>query len=198
PAGDAAVVDDAAGALLTHIRGGMFHAEHHAAHQRRHRGVEALNLEAFDAAGLRGTAGIVEQAIDAAEFFYRKGDQRLHLRFHRDVGLAEDAVGAKPCRQRLALWRAPPGDDDLRAFGDKYLRGAQSDAARRTGYYRYLAIQPSHVIPPSKSVDAIFPPLADKASGRFHYDIPTGDQPCCHRLPRNPPFSVCSAIFWIR
>src|SRR5215212_10970309 len=90
-AGDAAIVDDAAGSLLAHVKGCMFHPEHYAAHQRRHRGVETLDLEAFDASSLRWTAGIVEQAIDAAEFLHRKVVQLLYLRFHRDIGLAKDA-----------------------------------------------------------------------------------------------------------
>jgi hypothetical protein len=85
----------------------------------RHRGVETLDLEAFDAAGLRRAAGIIEQAIDAAEFLHRNGDQRLHLLFHRDVGLAKDAGSAEFFRQRLALRRAAPGDHDFRAFGDE-------------------------------------------------------------------------------
>ena len=127
---------------------GVLHAEHHAAHQRRHRGVEAVDLEAFDAAGLRRTAGVVEEAVDAAEFLDRKLDQRTHLLFDRDVGLAEDTAGAELLGQRLALRHAAPGDDDLRAFGDENLRGAQSDAARRPGDHRDLAVQPSHVVLP--------------------------------------------------
>ena len=51
---------------------GVLHAEHHATHQRRHtRRRNLRDIEALDAAGLRRAAGIVEQAIDAAEFFYR-------------------------------------------------------------------------------------------------------------------------------
>ena len=112
-------------------------------------GVEAGGLEALDAAGLRRAAGIVEQAVDAAEFLDRKLDQRAHLLFHHDVGLAEDAVGAELFGQRLAFRHAAPGDDDFRAFGDENLRGAQSDAACRPGDHRDLAVQPSHVVVPS-------------------------------------------------
>jgi len=142
----------------------MFHAEHDTANQRRHRRIEALDLEAFDAAGLRRTSRIVEQAIDPAEFLHRKGDQRLHLLFHRDVGLAKDASGAELAGQRLALRRAASGDHDLCAFGGEQFCGAPSDAARRTGNHRNLAIQPPHVVPLSPSVGPIFPPLANKAS----------------------------------
>ena len=109
-------------------------------------GVETIDLEAFDAAGLRRAAGIVEQTVDAAEFLDRKVDQRTYLLLDRDIGLAEDAVGAEFFGQRLALRHAAPGDDDLRAFGDENLRGAQSDAARRPGDHRDLAVQPSHVV----------------------------------------------------
>ena len=104
------------------------------------------DLEALDAAGLRRAAGIVEQAIDAAEFLDRQLDQRAHLLFDRDIGLAEDAVGAEFFGQRLALRHAAPGDDDLRAFGDEDLRGAQSDAACCPCDHRNLAVQPSHVV----------------------------------------------------
>ena len=149
PAGDAAVVDDAAGALLSHLRGGVLHAEHHAAHQRRHRGIEAVDVEALDAAGLRRAAGVVEETVDAAEFVDRKRDQRAHLLLHRDVGLAEDTVGAELLGQRLALRRAAAGDDDFRALGDENLRGVQSDAARRPCDHRDLAVQPSHIALPS-------------------------------------------------
>ena len=128
--------------------GGVLHAEHHAAHQRRHRGVEARNLEAFDAAGLRRAAGIVEQAIDAAEFLDRLADQRAHLLLDGDIGLAEHADGAELFRKRLALRRAASGDDDPGAFGHENLRGAQPDAARRAGDNRDLAVQPSHVVLP--------------------------------------------------
>jgi len=82
-------------------------------------GVETLDLEAFDAAGLRRTAGIVEQAVDAAEFLHRKPDQRLHLLFHGDIGLAKDASSAELSGQRLSLRRAAPGDHDFCALGDE-------------------------------------------------------------------------------
>jgi hypothetical protein len=118
---------------------GVLHAEHHAAYQCCHRGVEAGNVEPFDAAGLCRAACVVEQTIDAAEFFDRLGDQRAHLVLDRDVGLKEDAAGTELFGKRLAFRRAASGDDDLRAFRDEYLRGAQSDAAGRTGDDRDLA-----------------------------------------------------------
>ncbi|MET3220444.1 hypothetical protein ABIF35_001231 [Bradyrhizobium japonicum] len=101
----------------------MLHAEHDAAHQRRHRRVEALDLEALDAAGLRRPAGIVEQAIDPAEFVYRERDQRLHLRFDRHIGLAEDAIGPELLRQRLAFRYAPPRDHNFGTFGNEDFSG---------------------------------------------------------------------------
>ena len=105
------------------MRRGVLHAEHHAAHQRRHRGIEARNVEAFDTAGLRRTAGIVEQAIDAAEFLDRLADQRAHLLLDGHIGLAEHTIGAELFRKPLALRRAPSGDDDAGAFGHENLRG---------------------------------------------------------------------------
>ena len=124
----------------------MLHAEHHTAHQRRHRGVEAPDLEAFDAAGLCRAAGIVEQAIDPSEFFHRLADQRAHLILDRDVCLAKDAGGAELAGKRLALRRAATRDDDFGAFGDEYFRGAQTDTAGRAGDHRDLAAEPSHVV----------------------------------------------------
>ena len=106
--GDAAIVDDAARTLLFHVGCGVLHAEHHAAQQGCDRGVEAVDLEAFDAADLRRPAGIVEQAIDAAEFCHRLPDQRTHLVLDRDVGLEEDTVAAELFRQRLALGARRP------------------------------------------------------------------------------------------
>src|ERR1700694_5341179 len=126
------------------MRRGVLHAEHHAAHQRRHRRIEARTVKAFDPAGLRRAAGVVEQAIDAAEFLDRLADQRAHLVLDRDIGPTEDAGGAELFGKPLALRRAAPGDDDLRAFGDEYFRGAQPDAAGRAGDNRYLAVQ--HIV----------------------------------------------------
>ena len=91
-----------------------------------------------------GPPALLNRQSIRAEFFDRKRDQRLHLRFDRDIGLAEDAVGAELFRQRLALRRAASGDDDFRAFGDENLRGVQPDAAGRAGDHRDLAVQPSH------------------------------------------------------
>ena len=117
----------------------MLHAQHHAAHQGGHRGVEAGNIEAFDAAGLRRPAGVVEQTIDAAEFLDGLADQRAHLVLDRDVGPAEDAGGAELFGQRLALRHATSGDHDFRALRDEDFRRAQTDAAGRTGDDRDLA-----------------------------------------------------------
>jgi hypothetical protein len=122
PPCDAAIVDDAAGALFAHMGGCVFHAEHHAAHQCRHRGVEAVNLKPLDAAGLRRAAGVVEQAIDAAEFVDRGADQRAHLILLRDIGLKEHAAGAELFGERLALRRAAACDHDFRTLGDEDLR----------------------------------------------------------------------------
>ena len=125
---------------LFHVGRGVLHAEHDAAHQGRHRGVEARHFKPFDAAGLRRAAGIVEQAIDPAEFFDRKRDQRAHLVLDRDIGLAEDAVGAELVRQRLAFRHAASGNDDFGTFGDEDFRRPQADAAGSTRDHRDLAV----------------------------------------------------------
>ena len=78
----------------------------------------------------------MQKAIDLAEFFHCEGDQRAHLIFHRDVGLAEDAGRAKLFCQRFALRHAAAGDHDFRALGDEYFRGPQTDAARCASNHR--------------------------------------------------------------
>jgi len=118
----------------------VLHPEHHTAHQVAIAASKRGNLKALNAAGLRRAAGVVEQAIDAAEFFDRLPDQRAHLVFNRDVGLAEDAIAAELVGQRLAFRRAPSGDNDVRAFRDENLSGAQPDPACGAGDNRDLAI----------------------------------------------------------
>jgi hypothetical protein len=75
---------------------------------------------------LRRAAGIVEQAIDAAELCRPQRNQRLHLRFHGDVGLAEDAGSAQLLCQRLALGHAASCNDDFGAFRDERSPRAQA------------------------------------------------------------------------
>src|SRR3954452_17401572 len=145
PSRDAAIVDDAAGALATHMRGGVLHAEHDTAHQCRHGGIELWDFQPFNAAGLCGPAGIIKQAIDAAEFLNRTADQRAHLPLDGDIGAPENTVGAELFRESFAFRRAPPGDHDPGAFGNEYFRGAQTDAAGRAGDHSDLAVEPFHL-----------------------------------------------------
>src|SRR5262249_11483164 len=97
-----------------------------------------------DPAGLGRSAGIVEQTVDPAEFFYRERDQRAHLLFLGDIGLAEDAIDAEFLCQRLAFGPAAPGDDNLRALLDKNFRRPETDAAGRAGDHRDLSVEPTH------------------------------------------------------
>src|SRR5215831_18452791 len=165
PPRDAAIVDDAAEPLLLHMRRGVLHAEHDAANQHRHRGVEALDLKALDAAGLCGPAGIVEQAIDLAELFDRKRDQRAHLIFDRDVGLVENAVRTELFRQRLTLGHAAAGDDDFRTLSHEDLRRTQADAAGGARDHRDLAVEPSHVVSSSSCVLASYTMIGTRPAG---------------------------------
>jgi hypothetical protein len=132
--------------LLMMLGRGVLHAEHDAAEQGRHRRIETVDLEALDAAGLRRSAGIVEQAIDLAELVHRKRDQRLHLRLDGHVGLTKDAGGAELGCECLAFGHAPTRDDDLRALGHEDFRRAQSDAAGGPRDHRDLAVQSCHVL----------------------------------------------------
>jgi hypothetical protein len=168
PSGDAAIVDDAARTLTAHMGRGVLHPEHDAAHQGRHRGVEAIDFETFDTTGLGRASGIVEKAIDAAEFFYCLGDQRAHLLLNRYIGLTEDTGRAELLRQRLAFSGATPGDDDFCAFGDKYLGRPQTNAAGRAGDHRNLAVKPSHmVLPDSNYPGPNIPSPREQSKQRF-------------------------------
>src|ERR1700684_1374966 len=90
-------------ALAAHMWCGVLHAEHHAAQQRRHRRIETIGLEAFDAAGLRRSAGIIKKAVDAAEAVHGFADQLVYVVFNGDVGATEDAGRPKLFGQGLAL-----------------------------------------------------------------------------------------------
>ena len=134
--------------LAAHQRRGMFHPEHHAAQEDRHRGVETTGVESLDAAGLRRAAGIVEQAVEPAETALRRRDQGLHLRFVGHIGPLEDAGWSETGGERLAFGGAAPGGHDLRPLGNEDLRRPQADTARRTRDHRNLAVEPSHVVLP--------------------------------------------------
>ena len=115
--------------------------------------------------------------------------------FHRDVGLAKDAVGAELFGQRLALRRAAPGDDDFRAFGDEYFRGAQSDAARRAGDHRNLAVQPSHVVPPVDIGWRQYSRRRRQGKRACSIAIAGADPACRHRLAaKSPIFAMLGLI----
>jgi hypothetical protein len=92
-----------------------------------------------------GPAGIVEQAIDAAEAVDRLADQGADIFLNRDVGPAKHAGRAELFGEPFALRCAAAGDNDFRAFRDKNLGGVQADAACRAGDNRDLPVQPSHV-----------------------------------------------------
>ena len=95
-----------------------------------------------------GPPALLNRQSMRAEFLDRLADQRAHLVFDRDIGLAEDADGAELFGKRLALRYAASGNDDPGTFRDENLRGAQSDAAGRAGDDRDLAVQPPHVVLP--------------------------------------------------
>jgi hypothetical protein len=147
PAGDAAIVDDAARALLLHMRRRVLHAKHDAAHQRRHGGVEAIDRKPLDTARLCRAAGIVEQAIDPAECLDGMADQRLHLRFIGHVGLAKTAIGAEPGSQRSPLGRPTSCDHDFRALRDEDFRCPESNTAGRAGDDSNLVVETPHIAP---------------------------------------------------
>src|SRR5262245_14304533 len=202
-AGDAAIVDDAAGTLLLHPGGSVLHAEHDTAHERGHRRIEAIDLEAFDAAGLRRAARIVEQAIDLAELIDRQRNQRAHLVFLRDVGLAEDASRAELLGERLSFRNPAARDDDFRAFGNEYLRRAQPDAAGCARDHRDLAVQPTHFVSPFENTVLVCDTISAGRNRRKPWEPndvgPKGhDKLAAIAALENAGFALCSALIWIR
>src|SRR4030095_1507431 len=196
------LIDDASGPLFLHIGRGVLHAEHDTAHERGHRRIEAIDLEAFDAAGLRRAAGIVEQAIDLAEFVDRQRNQRPHLILLRDIGLAEDASRAELLGQRLSFRNPAARDDDFRAFGNEYLRRAQPDAAGCARDHRDLAVQPSHFVSPFENtvLVATLSPQGRTGASLEPKDLrPKGhDKLAAIAALENTGFVLCSALIWIR
>ena len=121
------------------MRRGVFHAEQDTAHQGRHRRIETRGIEAFDAAGLRRAAGVIEKAIDATELRHGLLDQRTYLVLTGDIGAAEDAVRPKFARQCLTFGHTPTCDGDPRAFADKNLGSAEPNPACRASDDRHFA-----------------------------------------------------------
>ena len=127
-------------------------------------------------------------------------DQRAHLFFDRDVGLAEDAGGAELFGQRLALRRAAAGDHDFCALRDKDFGGPLPDAAGRAGDHRNLAVKPSHVMLPvlagsrcsniSRACVAKQAMLATRRLAKIIEALELSGTPVA-------VFALCSALFWI-
>jgi hypothetical protein len=162
------------------------------------RRIEPIGLQPLDAAGLGGTARIVEQAIDAAEFLDREADQRAHLVLDRDIGLTEDAGRAEFFGERVALRRAAAGDYDLCTLGHEYFGGSLPDAAGRAGNHRNLAVKPSHVMLPVLAAPLFQTSGAcgNKASNALPRRLEDNEALETFRPPITL-FALCSALFWI-
>ena len=96
---DAAGVDDAAGSLADHDRRHELHAEHDTAQVGGDDSVEVLHVDLGDAGNAAGVAGVVEEAVDAAEFPQRLLDQRRDVGLVGDVGALEDGGRTELVRQ---------------------------------------------------------------------------------------------------
>jgi hypothetical protein len=124
----------------------MFHAEHHAAHQRRHRRVEAIGFEALDAASLRGPPALLNrQSIRPNLSIESPISARIWSSTVTSVWRKTQAVPS--------FWPAPrlPARGGRRSrFSRLRRRNAPrcaADAACRAGYHRDLAVQPSMSFP---------------------------------------------------
>ncbi len=71
---DAGDVDDAAGLLGEHRRGDVLHAEENALDVGGENRVEGRHVDVGDADQRQAPAGVVDEAVDAAEARYRVGD----------------------------------------------------------------------------------------------------------------------------
>jgi hypothetical protein len=123
----------------------VLHAEHHRTHQRRHRGVKALDRHGFDTAHRGRTAGIVEQAVKPAPSREAGLDHRSHVAFLRGVCFHEQAfVLAQRLLERAAKLLAAAGRHHPGAFLHKDLDGAPADAAGGARHDGDLAVEPAH------------------------------------------------------
>ena len=146
--GHAADIDDAAAALREHHRGHMLDAEQDAAHVDRQQLIDAGDIDLGDADHRRRHAGIVDQAVDAAEPFDGAPDHRLDIDLVRHVGA--DEAHPQPLLQRPAFLLPARGDDDLGPFLDKELGDFFADTARSAGDDGDFSIESAHSLPPSR------------------------------------------------
>lgn len=91
-----------------------------------------------------GDAGIVDRAIEAAEFLQRGLDHRLDLGDTAHVGGDEQRFAAEPGdspHDVFTLFGAARRDDDFRALLGEFQRGRRADAGTGAGHQRDLACE---------------------------------------------------------
>ena len=124
----------------------MLHAEEDAAHVGGENRVECRHVDFGDADHRQARAGVVDEAVDAAEARQRLRDHRLDVGFAGDVG--SDEADAEPPLERRAFGLAPGRGDDRRPLLDKDFRDSFADAAGRAGDDGDLSAQSAHARSP--------------------------------------------------
>ena len=130
---DAGDGDDAAGALGRHDARGVFHACEDGAKMHGEHGIELSQIRFRDRTKLRATAGVVHEAVEAAEARDSVLDHGFDFRFDGDVGAKEAGGGAESLGESLASLFAATGEDHSRALGDEDLGGVSADSTGRAG-----------------------------------------------------------------
>ena len=115
--GCAAVVDDAAAALLFHDRGHIFETKETGAEIRHHHSVEILQSELFRRDKALPDAGIVEQHIHSPPLLHCGIDQGLHIGFDGNVGAFENRILTQAIGQCLSCFLTTGRDHHPGPFG---------------------------------------------------------------------------------
>ncbi len=131
-AGDAGVVDDAAAAAVLHDAGGVLDAERRGAHQQAHDAREFVFVEAVHGGAVAG-AGVIEQAVQAAEFVHGEIHQGGDVVFAHDVGALEHGALAELLGQGFALLFGAARQHHGGALFDEAPGGGFADAAGGAG-----------------------------------------------------------------
>jgi hypothetical protein len=120
----------------------MLDAEQNAAHIDSQKLIDAGDINLGDAHHGRRNAGVVDQAIDAAEPFDGPRNHRLDVGLVCHVGADEPHLEA--LFQRLAFRLPACRDNDLGPFLGKELDDFFADAARTAGNDGDFSVQSAH------------------------------------------------------
>ena len=148
---DRADVDDVAALLQQHVQADFAHVEECATQVDGHDVVERIGGEALGADSLHvGDARVVDQRVDAAEFFDARCDHALHVVFDRDVAGDAQNLCAELATCLAGLFEevlAAGGEDQVCACAREALSKAGSEAVRGSGDENGLSLEVEHFCP---------------------------------------------------